>query len=229
MPINESELKKLKALSPYSLPDNTSEAGLTTAQVKEKFYAGLLYLYELFVQVKDDTNTILETYGSQIGGIEEFANRISEFETAFASLEVSVNALNTALTTLQTNLSSANANVETNAINIATLKEYAEENVATLENLINGEILRSTNQDTTLNNSINSYVGELRAEDTAIKNSIDELESAIDTDLTTKVDKQTNSTSSVRLYGVAPNSNIVRTYDHEEISGLAFSDITIGQ
>ena len=38
------ELEQLKKLSPYSLPDNPSQSGWTTKQVKSKFYQGLFYL-----------------------------------------------------------------------------------------------------------------------------------------------------------------------------------------
>lgn len=47
----EQELAKLKKNSPYELPDNPAESGWSTQQIKEKFYAGLLVLYE-FLEVE---------------------------------------------------------------------------------------------------------------------------------------------------------------------------------
>ncbi len=50
----EEELEQLKLNSPYSLPDDTAFSNLTSAQIKEKFYKGLFYLYDLFTKLRDD-------------------------------------------------------------------------------------------------------------------------------------------------------------------------------
>lgn len=49
------EQQKLKELSPYSLPDNPSQKGWSSGQIKSKMYQGLFYLYELFAGFRDDT------------------------------------------------------------------------------------------------------------------------------------------------------------------------------
>ena len=54
MPNRDEELEQLKKLSPYSLPDNPSQSGWTTKQVKGKFYQGLFYLYELFAGYREN-------------------------------------------------------------------------------------------------------------------------------------------------------------------------------
>ncbi len=48
------EQQKLKELSPYSLPDNPSQKGWSSGQIKSKMYQGLFYLYELFAGYRED-------------------------------------------------------------------------------------------------------------------------------------------------------------------------------
>lgn len=48
------ELENLKKNSPYALPNNPSQSGWSTGQIKEKFYSGLLYLYSLFDSLRND-------------------------------------------------------------------------------------------------------------------------------------------------------------------------------
>ena len=50
----EEELQKIKDNSPYSLPDNPSESGWTSAQIKEKFWKGLIVLYDIINADRDD-------------------------------------------------------------------------------------------------------------------------------------------------------------------------------
>lgn len=52
----EEELELLKKNSPASLPNNPSASGFSTAQIKEKFYAGLLLLYKWFKTLRIDVN-----------------------------------------------------------------------------------------------------------------------------------------------------------------------------
>ena len=63
----EQELETLKANSPYALPDDAAASGWTTAQKKEKFYAGLLYLYELFKASRSSTE----------GTVSEFTEKVN--------------------------------------------------------------------------------------------------------------------------------------------------------
>ncbi len=55
----DEELEQLKKLSPYSLPDNPSQSGWSTKQVKAKFYQGLFYLYQLFAGFRDDVGEMI--------------------------------------------------------------------------------------------------------------------------------------------------------------------------
>ena len=71
MPTQEElELQTLKSNSPYALPDDTAASGWTTAQVKEKFYAGLLYLYDLFKETRTGVN----------GNVASLATRVTTME-----------------------------------------------------------------------------------------------------------------------------------------------------
>lgn len=57
----DEELEQLKKLSPYSLPDNPSQSGWTTKQVKGKFYQGLFYLYDLIDGERTDIEDVQNT------------------------------------------------------------------------------------------------------------------------------------------------------------------------
>lgn len=46
------EIQTLKDRSPFAIPNNPSQSGWSTAQIKEKFYTGLLYLYDLFYSLR---------------------------------------------------------------------------------------------------------------------------------------------------------------------------------
>ena len=73
---NENEeLEQLKKLSPYSLPDNPSQSGWSTKQVKAKFYQGLFYLYSLFKTLREDMQEILD--GDVIVGVSVVENNIT--------------------------------------------------------------------------------------------------------------------------------------------------------
>lgn len=70
---NENEeLEQLKKLSPYSLPDNPSQSGWSTKQVKAKFYQGLFYLYSLFKSLRGDVQDALN--GEMIVGVSVTEN-----------------------------------------------------------------------------------------------------------------------------------------------------------
>ena len=65
----KKELEMLKRKSPYALPDNPSQAGWTSAQIKEKFYSGLIYLYSIFKDTRnsvDDKTTQIKELTDQI-------------------------------------------------------------------------------------------------------------------------------------------------------------------
>ena len=53
------ELEMLKKLSPYSLPNNPSQQGWSASQIKEKFYKGLFFLYELFKDLRGEVETVI--------------------------------------------------------------------------------------------------------------------------------------------------------------------------
>ena len=56
----EQEIEKLKKNSPFELPDNPSQSGWNTKQIKEKFYAGLLVLYEYLEVERGRITTITD-------------------------------------------------------------------------------------------------------------------------------------------------------------------------
>ena len=58
MATRDEELEQLKKLSPYSLPDNPSQSGWSTKQVKAKFYQGLFYLYDLIDGERADVASV---------------------------------------------------------------------------------------------------------------------------------------------------------------------------
>ena len=55
------EQQKLKELSPYSLPDNPSQKGWSSGQIKSKMYQGLFYLYNLFDAERTDIENVEQT------------------------------------------------------------------------------------------------------------------------------------------------------------------------
>lgn len=80
MPTKEElELQTLKRNSPYALPDDTASSGWTSAQVKEKFYAGLLYLYNLF---KEHRTGVDGDVAEMSDKVDEFAELVNDFVTA---------------------------------------------------------------------------------------------------------------------------------------------------
>ena len=56
----EEELQKIKDNSPFSLPDSPSESGWTSAQIKEKFWKGLIVLYDI---INSDRDALEEKLG----------------------------------------------------------------------------------------------------------------------------------------------------------------------
>ena len=72
----QEELEYLKQNSPYALPDDPSSSGWSTAQIKEKHYAGLLFLYNLFKQTRLNVNT----------SINEMNNLLDTIDTAYQNI-----------------------------------------------------------------------------------------------------------------------------------------------
>ena len=82
------ELEQLKANSPYELPDDAAKSGWTTAQIKEKFYAGMFYLYKLFKELRNSNDTFTEDISSQFGELEtEVNNAIDRMDNALTNLD----------------------------------------------------------------------------------------------------------------------------------------------
>lgn len=80
MPTKEElELETLKRNSPYALPSDTAASGWTSAQVKEKFYAGLLYLYNLF---KEHRTGVDGDVAEMSDKVDEFSELVNDFVTA---------------------------------------------------------------------------------------------------------------------------------------------------
>lgn len=64
----QKEIQRIKDNSPFVLPDDPSKSGWTTAQIKEKFYAGLLVLYDF---IKDNRQALKGLELNQIADINE--------------------------------------------------------------------------------------------------------------------------------------------------------------
>lgn len=64
------ELKNLKANSAFDLPDDAAKSGWTSAQIKEKFYAGLFYLYKLFKELRSENDTFTDDVDNKISQIQ---------------------------------------------------------------------------------------------------------------------------------------------------------------
>jgi len=76
------ELEQLQKNSPFALPDNAAASGWTTAQIKEKFYAGLFYLYKLFKELRVSNDSFTEDVAGQIVNIEAEVRAVLENLTA---------------------------------------------------------------------------------------------------------------------------------------------------
>lgn len=79
------ELETLRRNSPAALPDNPTAAGWTPSQIKEKFYAAILYLYTLF---KDERNTknlelekIVKNHNDSIGNLNNLVSTKADEKT----------------------------------------------------------------------------------------------------------------------------------------------------
>lgn len=62
----EEELQKIKDNSPFSLPDSPSESGWTSAQIKEKFWKGLIVLYDIINSDRDELEEKFDSIDSTL-------------------------------------------------------------------------------------------------------------------------------------------------------------------
>ena len=76
------ELEQLKENSPYRLPDNAAESGWTTDQIKEKFYAGLFYLYKLFKALRKSNDDFTEDMSADFAELETKVQAVLDNLTA---------------------------------------------------------------------------------------------------------------------------------------------------
>lgn len=76
------ELEQLKENSPYRLPDNAAESGWTTDQIKEKFYAGLFYLYKLFKALRNSNDTFTEDMSADFAELSDKVQQVLDNLTA---------------------------------------------------------------------------------------------------------------------------------------------------
>ena len=76
------ELEQLKENSPYRLPDDAAESGWTTEQIKEKFYAGLFYLYRLFKALRNSNDTFTEDMSADFAELSTKVQRVLDNLTA---------------------------------------------------------------------------------------------------------------------------------------------------
>ena len=76
------ELEQLKENSPYRLPDDAAESGWTTEQIKEKFYAGLFYLYKLFKALRNSNDTFTEEMSADFAELSDKVQQVLDNLTA---------------------------------------------------------------------------------------------------------------------------------------------------
>ena len=76
------ELEQLKENSPYRLPDNAAESGWTTDQIKEKFYAGLFYLYKLFKALRKSNDDFTEDMSADFAELSTRVQQVLDNLTA---------------------------------------------------------------------------------------------------------------------------------------------------
>ena len=76
------ELEQLKENSPYRLPDNAAESGWTTEQIKEKFYAGLFYLYKLFKALRKSNDDFTEDMSADFAELSSKVQQVLDNLTA---------------------------------------------------------------------------------------------------------------------------------------------------
>ena len=81
------ELEQLKANSPYGLPDDAAKSGWTTAQIKEKFYAGLFFIYKLFKSLRSGNDTFTEEIDERISTLEADVEAILSQVVAIKDIE----------------------------------------------------------------------------------------------------------------------------------------------
>lgn len=76
------ELEQLKENSPYRLPNDAAESGWTTEQIKEKFYAGLFYLYRLFKALRNSNDTFTEEMSADFAELSDKVQQVLDNLTA---------------------------------------------------------------------------------------------------------------------------------------------------
>ncbi len=125
----EQERTRLKQISPYSLPDNVAESGLTSEQIKEKFYAGLFYLLELIDTARTNLGNADAALASDLSALSlsvtALGGRLTTAETNITALQAlfsQVEALQTLTTSHTNNIASIQSAITTINANIATLR-----------------------------------------------------------------------------------------------------------
>jgi hypothetical protein len=69
--MHDKELQILRQLSAYSLPDNPSQYGWTSKQIKAKLYEGLEYLFNLFYEITDALGDDYQESKTKLLSLEE--------------------------------------------------------------------------------------------------------------------------------------------------------------
>lgn len=94
--LGNQELNLLKQKSPFSLPDNPSDKGLSAAQIKAKFWEGLLLLFnwlkESQLELADDEDLIEVLYGYFTEGKANFAVKDQNGNVIDATYETKTSA-----------------------------------------------------------------------------------------------------------------------------------------
>ena len=89
--LSNDDLNLLKEKSPYSLPDNPSDKGLSARQIKMKFYEGLLLIFKWLQEYQVEINTLFNLSTEDISRISqtlaEFRARFEADEAAYETIE----------------------------------------------------------------------------------------------------------------------------------------------
>ena len=89
--LSNEDLNLLKEKSPYSLPDNPSDKGLSARQIKMKFYEGLLLIFKWIQDYQTEINTVLNLSNEDISRISqtlaEFRERFETDEATYETIE----------------------------------------------------------------------------------------------------------------------------------------------
>ena len=149
--LDTNDLNTLKQKSPYSLPDNPSDKGLSASQIKAKFYEGLLLLFNWLKQYQIEINTVLNLSNEEVSKItrtlEEFRNTIESLSSKVINNESKINENLELIKSTENNLNEFKL-VEQN--DVLELVNTISENDTLVRALINSEVQKLLSGDYTV-------------------------------------------------------------------------------